>query len=383
MRKIFLYSILSLFIFISCDDSDHPTPKVLNNRTVILYIIGDNNLSKYAEINTQELLKGTTSEKLNNGNLVLYIDDRDKKQSPRIIQIKMQGEKAVTETVKTYDEQDSTNPEVMKMVLQDIREKFKSDSYGLVLWSHASAWLPKVTQDLIATRSFGNDEDNEMEIDVLKDALSGFHFDFILFDACYMASVEVAYELRNIADYIIASPMEVIAKGFPYEHIVGKLLKMPNADLQGICKDFYDFYNVQTGDSRTASVSLVDTKKLEKLAGVMRGIMKEYKSKLPTVNLYEVQALEYYHHKRLLYDFDDYMKHLTNNFSGEKDYRLFRAVLREVVIYEAHTPTSYFAYPRKSILINKCCGLSVYPLGFNPSLDQWYERLEWYKDVYR
>ena len=29
------------------------------------------------------------------------------------------------------------------------------------------------------------------------------HFDFILFDACFMQSVEVAYELRDYTDYCI------------------------------------------------------------------------------------------------------------------------------------------------------------------------------------
>lgn len=32
-----------------------------------------------------------------------------------------------------------------------------------------------------------------------------------------MGGIEVAYELRNKTDYMIASPAEVISNGFPYE----------------------------------------------------------------------------------------------------------------------------------------------------------------------
>ena len=34
------------------------------------------------------------------------------------------------------------------------------------------------------------------------------HFDFVLFDACFMQSIEVAYALRNFTDYYIGSPTE-------------------------------------------------------------------------------------------------------------------------------------------------------------------------------
>ena len=50
-----------------------------------------------------------------------------------------------------------------------------------------------------------------MEIDDLAKGLPDDLFDFILFDACYMASVECTYELRNKAEYILASPTETMA----------------------------------------------------------------------------------------------------------------------------------------------------------------------------
>lgn len=376
MKKIFLFLIFVTVLFVSCDESDHNESE-LNNRTVILYLVADNTLSRYTDINVNEILKGTTAQKLNKGNLILYIDN--KKEAPHLLQIKMKDGKAVKEKVKIYKEQDSTDPTVMKAVLADIVKDYKAKHYGLVLWSHSSAWMPKETDSLLTTRSFGIDNGNEMNIDVLKEVLNEtVHFDFILFDACYMGSVEVVYELRNTTDYLLVSPMEVMAKGFPYEQIVGKFFSFP-ADVKGICKDYYNYYNAQKGNFRTASVALIDTKKLPNLASVVKSIISKHKADLGSVDLSNVQAMDYYYDKRLLYDFDDYIQ----QFASLGEYKAFQSALAEVIIYEAHTPSSFFAEPMKSYRIYECCGLTVYPYGFNPALDNWYTRLEWYKDVFQ
>ena len=38
-------------------------------------------------------------------------------------------------------------------------------------------------------------------------------WDFILFEGCYMGSVEVAYELKDKTEAIIASPTEIVSPG--------------------------------------------------------------------------------------------------------------------------------------------------------------------------
>ena len=51
------------------------------------------------------------------------------------------------------------------------------------------------------------------------------HMDYILFDDCYMSSVEVAHALRHVTDYLIGSTSEIMAYGFPYalagKHMLG------------------------------------------------------------------------------------------------------------------------------------------------------------------
>ncbi len=45
---------------------------------------------------------------------------------------------------------------------------------------------------------------------------AGVKMEYILFDDCYMSSVEVAYELKEATRFLIASTSEMMAYGMPY-----------------------------------------------------------------------------------------------------------------------------------------------------------------------
>ena len=50
-----------------------------------------------------------------------------------------------------------------------------------------------------------------MEITDFAMALADHLFEFIIFEACYIAGIEVAYELRNKAPYIMSSDAPVVS----------------------------------------------------------------------------------------------------------------------------------------------------------------------------
>jgi len=140
--------------------------------------------------------------------------------------------KAVEDIVAVYQDQNSATPLVLRSVLNKMKSIFPADDYGLILWSHATGWLPEGYYSKTKTpgvfftdpyadivKSFGEDRGTEMEITELKDALP-FEFEFIIFDCCFMGGIETAYELRDKAEYIVASPTEILATGFPYDKVI-------------------------------------------------------------------------------------------------------------------------------------------------------------------
>jgi hypothetical protein len=118
----------------------------------------------------------------------------------------------------------------------------------------------------LKTRSFGDDNSKSMDVQQLKSALPA-NLDFLIFDACSMASVEVLYELRNVAPYILASPTEVLSVGMPY-HQIGRLLYTPDVKtgLTETAKAYVEYYRQKSGLEQSATFSVIDTKQLPLLA---------------------------------------------------------------------------------------------------------------------
>ena len=78
----------------------------------------------------------------------------------------------------------------------------------------ASLFVPAVGAEV--TRAFGesNVQVNPGEIaEGINNSI--VDIDYILFDACFMSNIETIYELRNSANYIIASPCAHMESPYP------------------------------------------------------------------------------------------------------------------------------------------------------------------------
>ena len=126
-------------------------------------------------------------------------------------------------------------------------------------------------QGPVTTRFIGGTyPETQIETTDLADAIAdaGFHTEYILFDACYMSSVEVAYELKDVTHYLIASPTEVLSYGFPYITMGKHLLGTPNYKcIVDSFISFYSSYNLPYG-----TVAVTDCTQLDALAAIAQQI---------------------------------------------------------------------------------------------------------------
>lgn len=126
-------------------------------------------------------------------------------------------------------------------------------------------------QGPVTTRFIGGTyPETQIETTDLADAMAdaGFHTEYILFDACYMSSVEVAYELKDVTHYLIASPTEVLSYGFPYITMGKHLLGTPN--YKGIVDSFISFYS--SYNLPYGTVAVTDCTQLDALAAIAQQI---------------------------------------------------------------------------------------------------------------
>lgn len=358
----------------SCSDED--TPEVRSTRTILVYMIANNNLDSNAADNLRDMVNAATNKNLNNGNLLVYYAPRN--ATPQLLQLKEENDVTKEYSVKDYSKQNSADPAIMKSVIQDVVEKFPADDYGLVLWSHGTGWLPVEYKNML--KAFGQDGDNWMELDELAKGLPDNVFDFILFDACYMASVECVYELKNKADYILASPTETMGTGWPYTQMIPQMFET-NIQLPKIAETFYNFY--LNYSYPYATVSLTKTSELEGLAASTKAILSgKNEEDIFNITKSKLQRLEYLPSSPgMLYDLSDYIKQL----STDEQFQAYTTALDKAVIYKAHTPKAFYGAPQTAYAVNSYCGLTAFlPQRSMPTLFDWYKQhAAWYDAVYK
>lgn len=402
MRKesCFWLLILAVFTlsFVSCEGDNDPIPVSTNKtRTVLVYIVADNTLSSFAEADVNEMMEGMKQVDTSLYNLLVYVDG---KSTPTLYHlVKNKSGNVAEEVVEHYEEQVSTDATVMKRIVNQSFNAYPADSYGLVYWSHGEGWIPYPVTTRWVGQDTGDGTDSRMNISDFATVLEGCpHLDFLLFDACFMQSVEVAYELRTYTDYVIASPTEIPAPGAPYDKVVPKMFVSNDeetvaTEMGAAYFDYYDekfSYNNPSGDTSdwTAGVSIgvLKTSALENLATVTKNVLP---SSIDADALVESGSIANYDNRASLsrsyvgyYDMDNVLKSLAT----ATDYTIWRSAFEAACIYWNTTPTnfsSYIDYPYGGpFSMEGTSGVSIYlPLSVTDnqkSVQKAYQSCAWY-----
>ena len=174
-------------------------------------------------------------------------------------------------------------------------ENSSSPKYDLIMWDHGNG-IKGYGGDQIykaAIEKNASLKRNDVEytnIESLKKAIaesqiikSGRKFDFIGFDACQMATVEVATDLMDLADYLILSEEDEPGAGWDYSKWMSSLNSNPEMETtelgKAIVDSFIDQYktiddNVTLGVIQTDKLAEVDNALSEFLEYLVRDYLE-------------------------------------------------------------------------------------------------------------
>lgn len=252
--------------------------------TVLTYIAAHNDLNNYGRNSLNELLAvGSTSE------VVLGALYDGKSGAGRYVM----GDPGGVEWQKQLGRVDSGDPDELIQTAKWLFEKYPAERYGLVLWSHGTGWEPSEIEEIAtevrpaAARDAAESKERSsapgsralfrttvrsllkpekpidrailfddgtghsldtLELSRVTDSIAktiGQPLDVLGMDACLMANLEVAYELRKTVRYLVASEELVPAHSWPYKEIFGALranFTMKGAELAKLVVDRYIAY---------------------------------------------------------------------------------------------------------------------------------------------
>lgn len=349
-----------LFIVAACSGSDDdnntpdtPTPPPPERTThgVIFYLMGSGTgLERFMDENVRRVVE-TASQVVSDSNKIAIFYDRG--NSTQLMEVKKVDGRTIKVVAKEWNPSttSSVDPEFMASALKDARQLLGTDTYGLVVSSHGGGWVPSSIFDLYLTdtqqtRFIGQDGNDYMETPQMAQAMKAAgKWDYLLFDACFMSSVEALYDFRHAADYIVASPSEVLGAGFPYPQVLPLLFTQGHC-LTEVCQAYMENYK-----NSSATIALVRTDKLEALASATKGALANG----VTVDPSKLQGYEGFQ-PHLYFDLRQYVH------AQATDTRAFDQALDEAVVYAAHTPTIYTDYgPLKgNITMSESCGVTCH-----------------------
>jgi Clostripain family len=151
----------------------------------------------------------------------------------------------------------------MKWAL-DEPEPRDQDHVMLVLWGHAYDFAIGRTQ----TRSGIDALDFGELAEVLRKLKRKGKLDIVGFDACDVATIEMAYQLRDSAKYLLASEIGIPLPGWPYSRIFDRVMRpkdrqMGPAELGSyVVRRFCETYNAE---KMTVSLTLLDLQQADKV----------------------------------------------------------------------------------------------------------------------
>ena len=358
-------------------------------RVMIMVSAGHNSLSGYLSEDLKELQEGYLPEGTYSAANVLVVlsrlpansGDYSTPSAPVLYRMYWDASHNVCrDTLRIWNgDTPLCTRETLHEALTLVRDAFPAKSYGMVFSSHASGWLPngyysdpsrfepstdswaaRMARRTVyppidpypAVKSLGQDRwenlSYEMELEDFVAAIP-MHLEYLLIDACLSGCVEVAYALREKTDLVGFSPTEVLADGFDYTEITRRLLGGEEADPVGVCQEYFERYNRQEGTYRSATISVVDPRKMDALVTVCRDLFEKYRTAIRELPGSRVQG--YFRFERhFFYDLRDIL--VQAGITPEEDARV-QAALDACIVYKA--ATSYFL----SIPINTYSGLSM------------------------
>lgn len=377
--------------------------KELADHALLFFMLGTS-LKSYFNTNLQMVETIAQQGTLDNSRVIVFMQSSQLAGSMFEVRYDSGMSKVLREHIADYSLPMIYDEPMAYSILNDLFKAAPAKEYGLYVGSHGKGWIPKadtstsalstfdIAEELIWTpapgaamvRHIGDAAATQLNTTEFASAIArtGHHLDYIIFDVCYMANVETAYDLKDVTDYILGSPCEVMASGMPYNDIITTMVSSQPllTRLEGSAKAFVDYYKVnKTGIYSSACSAVINCAELEALAATVKATNLATQDVDPdTLQVYDgISNLRNPTH--IFFDLEDY---IIKSCTDASAVAAFSEQLARTVTGQHHTETFYSAYNNLANPIDYYSGITTSaPIMIVPGSvyrAKWKET-EWYK----
>ena len=345
VMKIVLYVLFCILVtFLLCACRNDENEERVFPRVLIVYLGGDSNLSGETLAKVSALQDGWQEREVP---VLVYVDDASMCGSC-LLRLAWEEGYSFLDTLAIHEEENSASAGTLRRVVEEVLGRYPAASYGLLLFSHASGWLPAGTLQYPLdglSRSLiiddGEGMRQEMELADFASALPDGMFDFIVFETCLTANVELVHALRHKTAYIVASAAEIVSPGFTpvYPVALASLLDTRGSLVDHLREFAGSYFDRASGDARyysSATISVIATAALDELASMAHEIYREVAPFTAFDDLQRFDRPGQYGDVPALARYFDLEQYVERVASPAMHMR-FREVMERVILHEWHT----------------------------------------------
>ncbi|MCE7908362.1 MAG: hypothetical protein DYH02_08365 [Candidatus Omnitrophica bacterium COP1] len=263
--------------------------------TVMVYIAADNNLDPQAIADIQEMEQVGSSDRLR---ITVFLDRGQGWKTARRALILPRPEADVQSmdpslpTCEDLGEIDSGSVRTLQDFVGWSLRKYPSRRTTLILWNHGGGWrsldcleiepdsgVRSMTRSTTMTREICSDDTSNsvMYMKDVRESLeqTGIRFDLMCFDACLMGMVEVAYEMKGLAPYVVASEQTIPGQGYDYTPFLRTLAQNPGMDGRALGMEIVDAYARSYSSAKDVTLALVDSRGVAQLVENLNQLVRQ------------------------------------------------------------------------------------------------------------
>ena len=260
----------------------------ISDYTVLVYVVGSDLESEYylATEDLDEMIYGFPGDSINviveTGGAPAEIDDY---RYVDFTTVKRHEIKNDIIEISDLGQQNMGDPKTLTDFLVWGTSSYPANNYALILWNHGSG-----------INGYGHDDVSFdfLSLDEIDDALNSakklndVHYEMIGFDACLMATIEVANIVKDYGNYLVASEEIEVGYGWKYDEIISSLNENPKqngAELGKVIADsfFADTIEKSPPDmdlSRLTTLSVIDLTKIHSLNESINSLTSEIETNI-------------------------------------------------------------------------------------------------------
>jgi hypothetical protein len=308
------------------------------NWTVMVYLAGDNNLDGAGVVDLNEMKRVGSTDRFN----VLAQFDRAGSKGETTRYYLRKGTALAKDAMQKLGETNTGDPKVLEDFVTWGLNSYPAEHYLLVLWNHGAGWddanlyqgdvfsgaappvsrkkQPVLTRGPVSTgakalsftsmqaglartrralfrttvkaavkdRAIAFDDQakdflDNIELKLVMARIKGKlkrKIDVLGMDACLMSMLEVAYQMRDTADYTVGSEETEPGDGWPYDRILKALAAKPGMAPEELSKTIVVQYLTSYGAGDNVTQSAMRLASLKALAGAVDGLSKTLKNAL-------------------------------------------------------------------------------------------------------